>query len=149
LCLDTALRLHSGDSRAAAVSCRAALNAGRTFGDEPGGVSQLIRAKCVINGCRVGERLLGQGEADPADLAVLQQLVEEEAAFPLLQIAVQGDRAGQHEMLYALEAGEASSELSGENPRSWRSRLFGFLFRDNVREQHPSMFAPMNQWEEI
>src|SRR5262249_24108003 len=58
-----------GRRKAALLSCRAALNTGRSLGDEPFNISQLIRISCVAVACREIERVLAQGVPDGEDLA--------------------------------------------------------------------------------
>src|SRR5262249_42205790 len=62
-----------GDLTAAFQSCRAALNAARSIGDEPFVHSQSHRVENVSCICATAERVLAQGEANEADLAALQR----------------------------------------------------------------------------
>jgi hypothetical protein len=87
------------------VSCRAALNAGRSIGDEPFAVSQLVRTACVSRSLTAVEWVLGQGEAREETLAALQRLLEEEAAHPAFLIVARGERGGVHSTLEAIESG--------------------------------------------
>ena len=58
LCLDAMDRAQTGDAHGAMISCRAALNAGRSIGDEPTAISQLIRIACVSIACKTAGRIL-------------------------------------------------------------------------------------------
>jgi hypothetical protein len=107
-----------GDPKAALASCRAALNTGRSLGDEPLGISQLIRTGCVALACWEIERVLAQGEPADADLAAVQQLLDEEERFPTVLVTLRGERAMQHELYQRVEKGEASLDTSGTPPPS-------------------------------
>jgi hypothetical protein len=100
----------AGDLKGALVSCRAALNAGRSLGDEPMSISQLIRISCVAVACREIERVLAQGVPAGEDLAAVQRLLEEEDRFATLLVVVRGERAMQHHLYRGVEKGEASLE---------------------------------------
>ena len=74
--------VQNGDAAGAVRACQALVNAGRSIGDEQSCQSQIVRAICVSQACDTVERLLGCGEAAPADLLALQTLLQNEAAFP-------------------------------------------------------------------
>ena len=150
--LDAMLRAQDGDAPGAVRSCQAVLNAGRSVGDEPTSVSQLIRSACVAIACNVLERTLAQGEAPEQELAALQQLFTEEDAHPALQITLRAERAMIHDSLEAVENGEVTlSQLSsdGRHPPEWSEHVFGFYYRDAVREDHPRLFPLMARQFEI
>jgi hypothetical protein len=128
----------AGNLSGAVRACRAALNAGRSLGDEPFAVSQSrLRYQAVVRTCRLVEWLLSQGEVRPRDLAVLQDALADEAKHPDLQIAYRGERAGLHELFVDVEKGEiAVSELSGAAP-AWQEELLGWHLRDKIRAAHP------------
>jgi len=69
------------------------LNAGRSVGDEPYTISQLIRMSCEGLAVRSLERILAQGK--PTDKAIVsaQELFENESRQSLLLMAIRGDRA--------------------------------------------------------
>jgi hypothetical protein len=103
-----------GESKKALTACRAALNAGRSIGDEPIYISQLVRTACVTIACRAIERTLAQGEPPPEDMGALQKLLENEDAFPGLLIATRGERASRHQVFAGVERGEISlKDLEG------------------------------------
>ncbi|SRR5579883_72457 len=102
------LRNQKGETKNALAACRAALNAGRSIGDEPFYISQLIRSFDVVNACLAIERTLGQTEPAPEDLSALQTLLENEDAFPSLLVAARGERAMFHQVFEAVERGEVS-----------------------------------------
>jgi hypothetical protein len=137
-----------GDMKRAALSCRAALNAGRSIGDEPFFVSQLIRIACVAIACDAVERVLAQGEVPADELERLQRLLEDEDAHPGLLIATRGERAAMHELFDALESGDVALdqlEGSGRTSRSWQDILLGHVIRDNFRDEHPLMLSLMTR----
>src|SRR5207253_2567961 len=86
LTLDALLRALDGDPDGAVRSCRAALNAGRSLGDEPMAVSQFVRAACRADAVRALERVLAVGTPTPKPLEEMQRLLEMEAAEPVLLI---------------------------------------------------------------
>jgi hypothetical protein len=105
LYFDTLLRAEDGDTEGAARSCLAALNAGRSLGDEPIPISQYIRAHCQHSAERAVERLLAQSQLSRVMLNKLQHEFAQEAAQPLLLRAFRSDRAWTHEFLTALKEG--------------------------------------------
>jgi hypothetical protein len=130
-----------GDSTKALRACRAALNAGRSVGDAPFCIVQLVRTAGVIHACQAIERTLGQGEPAPEDLAGLQELLKEEDAFPSLLVATRGERASMHRQFEALERGEVSlDELLTVNGQvkgaHWVERTAISLWRIDTREDH-------------
>jgi hypothetical protein len=142
-------RDEEGDAKGALLCGRAALNAGRSLGDEPTGISQLIRVACVIQACRAVERTLAQGEPPVAEMIDLQKLFEEEEAHPTMLIMMRGERAALHETFDALESGEVDlrwlEEVGGPAKRSWTNRLFDWRIRDQLRAEHPLMLKFMSK----
>lgn len=133
----------AGDAEGAVRVCRAALNAGRSIGDEPTVISQLVRIACVIKACRVVERSLAQSELRPEDLEVLQGAYADEAQFPDLLIGIRGDRALMHELYDALESGDVYLSALGEGSHgpSWGERFLGWRYRNLIRADHPTYLA--------
>jgi hypothetical protein len=112
--VDAAVRAHDGDFDGALDSCRAIFGAGRSIGDEPFLISQLVRfaigAVALQSTCRV----IGQGEPSEAALARAQATILDELAQPLLLVAMRGERAASTEMIRRVADGEISlSALSG------------------------------------
>ncbi len=70
---DADAKLQSGDFAGAARSVRGALNAARSFGDEPGALPQLVRIAGVAVVSKSVPRLLAQGDPDEKDLEMLQK----------------------------------------------------------------------------
>ncbi|HEY7310474.1 MAG TPA: hypothetical protein VH643_14005 [Gemmataceae bacterium] len=134
------------DPNGALNSCRAVLNAGRSLGDEPLLISQVIRGGRVTDACRAIERTLALGEPSLEELKTLQTLLSEEDAFPDLMIAARGERAEQHALLDALESGDVSVSEWTREPPSWKQRLLGWTVREDFCMEHPIMLKVVNRW---
>ena len=140
LAADSAIRAHDGDADAAIDSCRAILNTGRSIGDEPFAISQLVRVAIGRTAMSSTRRVLGQGQASDASLAPLQALILDEAAQPLLLHALRGERATINAVIRRFAAGELPvSSITGGNQRNrlgvaqaLGTRLMG-LFAGNQR----------------
>lgn len=107
---DAALRAHDGDADGALASCRGMLNAGRSLGDEPSLITQLVRIAVTNMALDSVERALAQGEPSERALALLQELLEDEAGQPLLLIGLRGERAGLNSVMELLLSGEITWE---------------------------------------
>jgi hypothetical protein len=139
---------HVGDKKGALTSCRAALNAARSIGDEPLPLSQLVRMGCVRETCEAVERTLAQSEPEADDLERLQRALEEEDRFPGLLIATRGERASIHELFDALESGDLRlSQFTGneQTPSTREEWVFGWIIRDNIRADHSHYLSLMAQ----
>jgi hypothetical protein len=104
--LEADLLAQKHDADGALSLGRAIVNAGRSIGDEPAIISQLVRMSCQSSAMASMERTLAQGQPTEQPLAAAQRTVEEEASEPLLLIGLRGERAAQHRMLEAIETGE-------------------------------------------
>jgi len=127
--MDAMLRAQHGDIDGALDSCRALLNVGRSIGDEPIMISQLVRM--AIEGVSLAaiQRTLAQGEASDSALAKVDDLLADEAAQPRMLIAVRGERAGFDDLLKKLGTGEVSiGELSNSKERWGIDPRKGFLY---------------------
>jgi hypothetical protein len=102
LVLDGALASAEGATERAMRDCRAVLNTGRSLGDEPMLISQIVRTACAMDAVRALERCMAQGQASEADLVAVQRLLADEAAAPTLLIAMRGDRAAFFQSLEAM-----------------------------------------------
>jgi hypothetical protein len=105
LVLDAIAASADGNGDGALRSCRAALNAGRSMGDEPTGIAQLVRVACALDAVRALERVLAQGEASEPALNAMQRLLEDEAAAPILLIRARAYRAMWFQALDAMRTG--------------------------------------------
>jgi hypothetical protein len=114
---DALLRVQQNDADGAVQSCQAALNAGRSIGDEPTLIALLVRLACRTVALYKLERVLAQGQPSAAVLAEIQALLEDEEAQPLLVVAVRGERAYCDRSVQALQAGKLKpSQLTGPGP---------------------------------
>jgi hypothetical protein len=102
---DALMRSMDGDADGAVRSCRAAVNAGRSIGDEPMGISQLIRRVCVADAVAALERVLAIGEPRAISLEEMQRLLATEAAEPLLLIAARSARVVYFQPLELMRTG--------------------------------------------
>jgi hypothetical protein len=117
------------DPRAALASARAALNAGRSLGDEPTLEAQAVRAFTHYRAVEGLEMALNQGGVPEAELAAVQGLLEDEAAQPLLLTAARADRAGLHSLMLTLQTGglgphelASAGEAAGPGSRTAAAR---------------------------
>lgn len=117
---DALRRALGGDGAGAVRSCQAAVNAGRSFGDEPVPVSQLVRASCVRRALLALEQVLAHTEPPAESLAALQQLLHEEAEVPLPLLVARAERVLYYHSLRALQTGEVTRATYG-----MRSTLLG------------------------
>jgi hypothetical protein len=108
LCFDALLRAQDKDLDGALDSDRAIVVVGRTVGDEPLFVSQLVRM--VIRGVAVSslERTLAQGQASEKALSRVQRLLEDEEAVPVLEILLRGERALLNVTMKEIESGKVA-----------------------------------------
>ncbi|HWG47677.1 MAG TPA: hypothetical protein VN688_33240 [Gemmataceae bacterium] len=113
LAYDAMMRAQEDDADGALASCRAALNAGRSLGDEPIAITQLVRISMRAKAVDKVRRTLAQGQPSEAALRQIQQLLEKEEAEPLLLRAMRGERAGWDHFLEALQTGKI--KLSGDD----------------------------------
>lgn len=142
-----------GDSKKALNSCRAALNAGRSIGDEPIFISQLVRTACVLLACQAIERTLAQGEPPSEDMGALQKLLEDEDAFPGLFIATRGERAAMHQVFAAVERGDVSLKdleggtgmRSGEDMGDWLQNTALSFWRMDTRADNALFLSLMTR----
>jgi len=140
----------TGESRKALTTCRAALNAARSLGDEPIYISQLIRIAGVFLACQAIERTLAQGEPASEDMRALQKLLEDEDAFLGLLLATRGERAMMDGVFAAVERGEVSldelNRLSGSGTLpGWLESTALSLWRMDIRQDHALFLALMTR----
>ena len=142
LVCDSARRAHAGDGDGAASSCRAALNAGRSIGDEPFVISQLHRIDCSLLACGAAERILGQGVVSDDELRRLQLAFADEADHPGFFLAVRGERAVLNDCFNLIESGEMTSrQVAGDrNPPSWLESLSDLYIPNQLQVDHVELF---------
>jgi hypothetical protein len=103
---DALLRAQDRDVDGALLSIRAVLNAGRSIGDEPFVISQLVRIACRTMAVEKLQCVLAQGEPSEASLLPVQELLEKEEAEPLMRYIARGERAGQDRLMAAIQTGK-------------------------------------------
>jgi hypothetical protein len=136
------------DMKQALHSCRAGLNVARAIGDEPFLVSHLVRIACTSVACASAERVLAQGEPDPADLEKLQQALELEEQDNGLLAALRGERGVLHQLLVLIEDGEVDVKLLTFGTGVSASALDRFLpakARYDARAEHPEILALLTE----
>ena len=111
---DAIARAEAGDVDGAVDSSRAILGVGRSIGDEPFLISQLVRFALESLAVQSFQREIAQGRPSASALARMQAALADEEAKPLLLIALRGERAGSFDMLDKLSSGSVSpSALTG------------------------------------
>jgi hypothetical protein len=111
---EAVLLAQEGRADKAMEATRGIVIAGRAVGDEPTLISQLIRLACQAQAVRTLERVLAQGEPSADELKKMQELLELEAAEPVLLIGVRGERAQLHELMNGLKSGRVTlSDATG------------------------------------
>jgi hypothetical protein len=106
LTADAELRRAEGDLDGALASCRAIVNCGRSVGDEPRMMPQLMRLAAGAIAAGQAERVLGQGQPSEISLTALQDLLAEEGQAPLMTLALRGERASSDHLLESVQRGE-------------------------------------------
>jgi hypothetical protein len=96
---------HEGDAAGAIQACLATLNLGRSIGDEPFFMSQLVRSADAHEAVRGLERVLGQGEVPDAALAELQTALAAEVAHDPWRLNLHAQRAMAFQTLEAVRTG--------------------------------------------
>jgi hypothetical protein len=136
LYLDAVLRAQDDDIEGALVSCRAALNVGRSVGDEPAAISQLVRLSCLRVALRGLERTLAQGQAPAPALEALQQLLQDEAEQPLQLIMTRSERAAIHQHLEVVRAGQLNRAAYGLRSSRLGSSVDNLVDRAKAMTSH-------------
>jgi hypothetical protein len=138
LTADASMRAYDGDFDGALDSCRASFVSGRSIGDEPFMISQLVRYAIGMVSMSSARRVLAKGEASDPALARMQALVLDELYEPLLLVAIRGERAEFIEMVRRIRDGEIpisalSDKRTALDPGGFRSRIapWGKLMFDN------------------
>ncbi len=90
---NTLLKAQQGDLEGALLFCRAALNAGRSFGDHLSMNSFLVRDACQTEALQAVERVVAQGEPSDRALEQIQKLLEVEDSLPLFRNTIRLERA--------------------------------------------------------
>jgi len=124
------LKAQQGDFDGALLSCRAALNAGRSFGDHVSMNSFLVRDECRTEALRALERVLAQGEPSAAALEQVQSLLEVEESLPLLINTLRLERALGDKFLQASRAGEfGDPRVRGTSTETTQATMLKYMNR--------------------
>jgi hypothetical protein len=139
------LQDQDGQADDALATGRRIVIAGRSLGDQPALISQLVRVATHAVAVQAVERVLAQGLPSADALARTQRLLAEDAAEPLLVYAFRGERALQERFLEGIESGDPAVIGS---LGSWRGRIEG-LFMWKARRYHPAMLRMFQRAVEI
>jgi hypothetical protein len=142
-------QVQDGDINSAAASCRAILNTGRSIGDEPFAISQLVRRSSLRLALRSLERTLAQGESSEPALQSLQRLLEDPATRPSLLVFARAERAGIHHFLEVSEAGQVDRASYGMMSRTGSYKIDNLLDRGKARGCHAAYLRFLNECVEI
>jgi type II secretory pathway pseudopilin PulG len=154
---DALLRAQDQDPDGALASCRGALNAGRSIGDEPTLISQIVRISCRGIATRQAERVLAQGEPSEDALGQFQELEEKEEPQPLLLIAVRGERAGMDRLMETIQSGKTklsardlfiTARFGDQSAPSWSDDLTLWT-PGSYKSQRAAMLRYMNRAVEL
>jgi hypothetical protein len=128
------------DPDGALRSGEAALNVGRSVGDEPRTLSQWVRGSCQQGAVEQMERALGQGAPAAASLAQAQARLAEEAQVPLVLYDARGERALMHATYSAVarnEVDRAALEKHRPEQGTLAAGLLGLLKDEAARAPGP------------
>lgn len=148
---DATARAQDGDADGALESGRAILIAGRSIGDEPLLMSQLVRMAIASVAVASIERTLAQGQPSECALAKTQQLLQDEEQVPRLLIAARGERAGQDHMARGVESGEVKLSVmlgaagGGGPPSGIQASLTDLSGGITFRRYHSEMLRRMTE----
>ena len=125
----------AGDGPTAADRVIGVMNAGRSIGDEPLLISQLVRLAMGKAAARSAVQVLAWAELSDPDVARVQAALVAEYHEPILLWAARGERAVGHASIEALRDGRADRTVAamGAVPdRSPDARLLRWLNRGTV-----------------
>jgi ABC-type transport system involved in multi-copper enzyme maturation permease subunit len=131
---DMLLLIQEADFQRACRSCVAFVNVERAIGDFPSFFAQHLRAELQELAVARAERMLAQGEPDPAALEQLQHVLEKEAAEPLEVYASRGVMADVDNLLQRIQEGDRGAnrillavDQSGGGIMAFKIALWIFL----------------------
>ncbi len=145
--LQALLQDQDGQADDALTTVHRIVVAGRSVGDEPSTLSQLVRAAGHSFAVQAAERALAQGLPSAAALARAQTLLAEDAAEPLTLYAFRGERAFQHRLTEAIKSGEMT--MDGTHPTTWRERAEQVYLSRAARRYHPYILRTLNRAVDI
>lgn len=143
------MHLHEGDAAAAVRDWVCIAHLGRSFGDEPYGVSQAMRATWVGQAVRDLERLLGQAVVTDADLARIQATLAEDAAYDPWPVFVRSERALWHRLMTAIQSGMFPASVvrqfwADDSGRPRRTRVEEAM--DWINDRLPPDYSGPHAW---
>jgi hypothetical protein len=113
--LDAILHAEEGEPDAALEDCRRIFNVGRSIGDEPTAISQLVRIAIGGVAIKTLERSLAQGEPSDQALVLVNDALLAELSTPRLLTALRGERAFAFDLIERIRNGQLSTKaLTGE-----------------------------------
>jgi hypothetical protein len=146
---DVLSQIHEGQVDGALRDCRGIMTGARLF-DDPMLIVQLIRVACDSIGVAALERTLAAGEGADAELAAVQKLLADEAAFHRLVVAARGERGTTHWLLTALESGDLDpAKLVGFFGPDWEKKLARVPRGQAARPFHAAVLRELTRWVEI
>jgi tRNA A-37 threonylcarbamoyl transferase component Bud32 len=141
--------IHEGQVDGALRDCRGIMTGARLF-DDPMLLVQLIRVACASIGVAALERTLAGGEGADAELAAVQKLLADEAAFPRLVVAARGERGMIHWLLTALESGDLDpAKIVDFFGPDWEKKLARVPRGQAARPFHAAVLNELTRWVEI
>ncbi len=146
------VQAQDGDLDGALRSGRAIVGAGRSLSDDPTLIGLLVRIAIQSIAVASIERTLAQGVPSGEALKVTQQLLEEEAAEPILPRALRGERASTVGVCeYLIKGGGSLDELgaSSSSGGGIRASLANFGQRHTVKRAYPVLLRTMNECVDI
>lgn len=149
LLAEAALLAQDGQADAALTSCRSILNAGRSLGDEPLALAQLVRMAGRGLAVVAVERVLAQGQPAEEALRAGQELLQDEEHRPLLLHALRGERASAHEQMGWMETGNLQRMSGGTVTNNWLQQLSSRLNAGWLKENHVRLLECMTEGVEI
>jgi hypothetical protein len=143
------MHLHEGDAAAAVRDWVCIAHLGRSFGDEPYGVSQAMRGAWAGQAVRDLERLLGQVVVTDAELTRIQSKLAEEVAYDGWTMFLRNERALWHRLMSAIQAGMFPPSVvrqfwADDAGRPRRSRFEEAM--DWISDRVPPDFAGPHAW---
>jgi hypothetical protein len=98
LSIDALIHIEEGDLVAAATNVKGMVNAGRSIDEHPILAYQVARRRAVVLAAFTLERLLAHGELPEPVLTDLQNLLTDEARYPLALDSLRGGRAADEKL---------------------------------------------------
>ena len=147
LSLDAAAQAQEREGDGALRSSRAILVAGRSLGDEPVIISQLMHQRQIRRGIQAMERILGLTEPSPDGLEETQRLLQfERSDLPSLFIqGLRGERGQFYDIFGAVADGKVSLAMlrnySGADVESWLDGAKRWLYIGARVRSCQAMFA--------